>query len=43
MVSDLSKNTETERHTDVGLGMMLMMAGKLSSVDEMRDFINGFN
>lgn len=41
--SDLSKHEETKNHLAIGLGMNLMMAGKLDSAEEMRKFIEGFN
>jgi hypothetical protein len=43
MASDLNKHPETEGHTGIQLGMMLMMSGHLSTDDEMREFIEGFN
>lgn len=43
MVSDMSKHPETENHAAIQLGMMLMVNEHLSSPNEMRDFINGFN
>lgn len=43
MGSDLNKHPETEGHPAIQLGMMLMMAGHLSSAAEMRKFIDGFN
>ncbi len=43
MSSDLSKHPETEKHAGITLGMMLLMSGKLNTVEEMRKFINGFN
>lgn len=43
MASDLSKHPETEGHSAIQLGMMLMMGGHLSSKEEMRRFIDGFN
>lgn len=41
--SDMSKHPETENHSAIKLGVMMMMAGQLSTPDEMRKFINGFN
>lgn len=43
MASDLSKHPETEGHSAISLGLMLMMSGHLSSPVEMRRFIDGFN
>jgi hypothetical protein len=43
MASDLSKHPETEKHAAIGLGMAMLMAGHLNSVEAMRKFINGFN
>lgn len=43
MASDLNKHSETEGHPAIQLGMMLMMSGNLSSVADMRKFIDGFN
>lgn len=43
MASDLSKHPETCGHGGMQLGMMLMMAGHLSTDRQMREFIQGFN
>lgn len=43
MSSDLGKHEETVDHAAIQLGMMLMMGGHLSTVAEMREFIEGFN
>ena len=43
MSSDLNKHPETEGHSAIMLGMMLMMGGHLSTKEEMRKFIEGFN
>lgn len=43
MASDLSKHPETQGHAAIGLGMMMLMGGHLSTGHQMRDFINGFN
>lgn len=43
MGSDLQKHPETKDHIAIGLGMQMMMIGALSSVHEMRKFIEGFN
>jgi hypothetical protein len=43
MGSDLGKHPETRGHAGIQLGMMLLMAGQLSTPNEMRKFIEGFN
>jgi hypothetical protein len=43
MASDLNNHPETEGHAAIQLGMMMLMSGQLSSVQEMRNFIDGFN
>lgn len=43
MISDLSKHPETVGHLSIELGMRLSMAGHLSSLHEMRKFIEDFN
>ena len=43
MGSDLDKHPETRNHKGVQIGLQLMMIGSLSSVPEMRRFIEGFN
>lgn len=43
MCSDLNKHEETKDHPAIGLGLMMMMGGHLSSVSEMERFIDGFN
>jgi hypothetical protein len=43
MGSDLSKHPETQNHKGVEIGLQLMMIGSLSTVPEMRKFIEGFN
>ena len=43
MASDLGKHPETQGHAAIQLGMMMMISGHLSSVPEMRKFIDGFN
>lgn len=42
MASDLTKHPETEKHAAIQLGMMMLMSGHLSTVPEMRKFIDGF-
>lgn len=43
MASDLNKHPDTQGHAAIQLGMMMLMAGHLSSPQEMRRFIEGFN
>ena len=43
MGSDLKKHPDTKNHAGVSLGLTLMISGKLSTQDEMREFINGFH
>lgn len=43
MMSDLQKHPETQEHPAIRLGMQLLMAGHLSSVEQIQKFINGFN
>lgn len=43
MASDLKKHPETENHSRLMLGMSLLMAGMLSTKEQMRKFIEGFN
>lgn len=43
MASDLGKHEETINHAAIGLGTIMMLGGHLSTSDEMRKFINGFN
>jgi len=43
MGSDLNKHSETTNHPGIMLGMQMMMIGKLSTQEEMRRFIEGFN
>jgi hypothetical protein len=43
MASDLGKHEETKDHIGIQLGLSLMMIGSLSTVPEMRHFIEGFN
>ena len=43
LASDLGKHAETAGHAAIGLGVMLMATGGLSTPVEMREFINGFN
>ena len=43
LMSDLNKHPDTADHGARELGAMLMMSGFLSTVQEMRDFIEGCN
>lgn len=43
MMSDLGKHPETENHIGIQLGMIEMMTGNLSSIEQMRRFIDGFH
>ena len=43
MCSDLNKHPETQNHIGIGLGLGLLMIGKLNTQEEMRKFIEGFN
>lgn len=41
MTSDLQKHPETQGHPAPELGMMLLVAGHLSTVTQMREWIEG--
>lgn len=43
MASDLTKHHETEKHSGIQLGLMLLMGGQLNTKEKMINFINGFN
>lgn len=43
MGSDLGKHPETENHLGIQLGMQMLMAGLISTPEEMAKFIRGFN
>ena len=43
MTLDLGKHNETREHAAIELGTMMLVLGRLSTVDEMRKFILGFN
>lgn len=43
MLSDMGKHDETKDHAALQLMAMLMFSGQLSTTDEARKFINGFN
>lgn len=42
-VSDMRKHSETESHSALRLGMLLIMSGHHQTPNEMRKFIEGFN
>ena len=43
MVSDLNKHPETNDHPANSLGMQLMLAGRISTRAEMRQWIKDYN
>jgi len=43
MASDLQKHPETAGHVGLELGMLQLMGGMLSTPEQMRRFIEGFN
>lgn len=43
LTSDLRKHPETEDHPGPQLGLMLAMAGALSTPHQLRDWVEGFN
>ena len=43
MVRDLGQHSTTKGHTAIGLGVMLILSGHLSTAVKMRKFIEGFN
>lgn len=43
LVSDLGKHPETVDHMGIGLGVMELIRGGLSTPKQMRNFIEGFN
>ncbi len=43
MGSDLNKHPDTKDHSGVAIGLQLMMIGNLSTIPEMRHFIDGFH
>ena len=43
MGSDLDKHPDTKDHPGVKIGLNLLMIGSLSTVPEMRHFIDGFH
>lgn len=42
-VSDLGKHPDLASHVAIGLGMIEMMSGRLTSAQQMREFIEGTN
>ena len=40
---DMAKHPETQNHSAIGLGLIMMMSGFNNTIEEMRKFINGFN
>ena len=42
-MSDMTKHTETAEHPALHLGLMLRMNGNISTSEEMRKWIEGFN
>ena len=43
MASDLGKHPETANHSGIQLGAMMLFAGRLTTAQDMRKFIEGFN
>jgi hypothetical protein len=43
MLGDLNKHDQTRGHSAIELGTMLKFAGHLSTIRDMRQFIEGFN
>ena len=43
MASDLGKHPETQGHAGLELGMLQMIAGRLSTPTQMRTFLEEFN
>jgi len=41
--SDMNKHEETQNHSAITLGLMLMLGGHNNTTEQMRKFINGFN
>ena len=42
MVSDLGKHEATANHVAIGLGMLMLVGGQLSTKVLMKEFIDGF-
>ena len=43
LISDLGKHPETRNHAAGDVGTVLLMAGQLGTVSQMREFIEGCN
>jgi hypothetical protein len=43
LCSDLQKHDDLRNHPGMDLGMMMLMAGHLSTQQKMIEFIDGFN
>ena len=43
MLSDLTKHPKTADHVGIRLGMMMLIAGQLSTEIQVKNFITGFN
>lgn len=43
MQSDMAKHEETANHMALEMGAILMVTGSLSTVSQMKGWINGFN
>lgn len=43
LIADLGKHTETAQHFAREMGVLLLMGGHLSTVQQARDFIEGCN
>lgn len=41
--SDMSEHEDTQDHSALELGVMMMFGGHLQSIDQMKKFIDGFN
>lgn len=41
--SDMEKHKETSNHLALEMGTMLLLGGHLSTQQQMREWINGFN
>lgn len=41
--SDMTKHPETDGHSALQIGTMLLIGGHLSTSGQMRNWINGFN
>ncbi len=42
-ISDMSKHPETMNHPAIELGSIMLFSGFNKTINEMKDFINGFN